>query len=336
MKRRIVVGAIAALAIAVVLFLALRSRAGNGELEASGTVEATEADLGFQMAGRIVAVTVREGDPVTAGQVLARLDAAELDARKAAAESQLQAARAVLAEMEAGGRPEEVAQGRSAVRSAAQKLEDARRDLVRARNLYEGGAISREALDKANTAAELADASLDQAREQLQVLQTGPRKERVEAQRASVAAAEAQVRQVEALVDNAVIRAPFDGIVTIRHREAGEVVQPGLPVVTVMNPADRWVRIYIPEDRIGAVHLGQSARITSDTFQDRDYSGRVSFIADRAEFTPRNVQTKEERVKLVYAVHVQIAGDPGLELKPGVPADVALLDAAPRPDQSEG
>ncbi len=336
MRRRIAVGVVGALVVALVLFLALRPGAGDGGLEASGTVEATEADLGFQLPGRIAAIAVREGDPVTRGQFLARLDAAELDARKAAAESQLAGARAVLAEMQAGGRPEEVAQGRAGVRAASQRMEDARRDLERANNLYEGGAISREALDKAKTAAEVAEASLDQVREQLSAVETGPRPQRVEAQKAAVSAAEAQVRQVEAQLANAEIRAPFDGVVTIRHREEGETVQPGLPVLTVMDPADRWVRIYIPEDRIGAVSLGQAARITSDSFEDRDYPGRVSFIAREAEFTPRNVQTKEERVKLVYAVRVEIAGDPELQLKPGVPADVTLLRSAGQAAPSEG
>ena len=325
MRRRIAVGTVALLALALVLFLALRRDGDQEELEASGTVEATEADLGFNVPGRIASIAVREGDAVREGQLLATLDAAELEARRSAAAAQADAARAVLAELESGARAEEVAQGRAAVRAAARRAEDAHRDLERARALFEGGAVSRESFDKAETQYEVASASLDQAREQLRVLETGPRAERIAAQRAAVSSAEAAVRQVEAMLDNATIRAPFDGLVTIRHREPGETVQPGLPVVTVMNPDDRWVRIYISEDRIGAVRLGQPVAISSDTYRGREYPGRVVFIAQEAEFTPRNVQTKEERVKLVYAVRAQITGDPGLQLKPGVPADVRLL-----------
>jgi HlyD family secretion protein len=120
------------------------------------------------------------------------------------------------------------------------------------------------------------------------------------------------------------MRAPFDGVVTVRHRQMGEIVQAGSAVLSVMNRLDRWVRIYVSEARIGAVHLGQKAGITSDTFPDRSYPGEVAYISSEAEFTPKNVETREERVKLVYAVKVRITGDPGFELKPGMPADVRL------------
>ena len=101
-------------------------------------------------------------------------------------------------------------------------------------------------------------------------------------------------------------------------------MSPGFPVLTLIDPDDRWVRIYVREDRIGAVSLGQAAVISSDTYPDRSYEGEVVFIASEAEFTPRNVQTTEERVKLVYAVKVRITGDPSHDLKPGIPADVVL------------
>jgi HlyD family secretion protein len=318
------VAVVAVVAIAVVVFLMLGANGSAGGLEASGTVETIEADLGFSMPGRIAAVRAREGDRVAAGDVLARLDAAELEARREAVAAQAEAARAVLAEMEAGARSEEVAQARAAVRAADRRLEDARRDLERARALHEGGAISQEALDKARTVYEVAAASLDQAREQLAMVRTGPRRERVVAQRASVASADAALREIEARLANATLTAPFAGRVTLRHREPGETVQPGQPVVTVMDPTDRWVQIYVPEDRIGTVSIGQPAVVTSDSYPDREHGGEVSFIASEAEFTPRNVQTKEERVKLVYAVRVRILDDPELVLKPGVPADVVL------------
>ena len=329
MRRRIVVAVALAAAIAVA-WVVLGGGNGGDRIDASGTVEATDADLGFNAPGRLAEIRVREGDEVEAGVVLARLDAGELEARKAAAEAQAEAARAALAELEAGARSEEVAQARAALRGAEQQLEDARRDRDRARNLFDGGAISREAMDKAETRAEVAEASVDQAREQLRALETGPREERIRAQRAAVAAAEASVRQMSAALENMVIEAPFGGLVTIRHRDPGETVQPGQPVITLLDPDDRWVRIYVAEDRVGAVQIGQQAVITSDTYPEREYGGRVVFIAREAEFTPRNVQTREDRVKLVYAVRVEITGDPDYVLKPGTPADVRLLsDSSP-------
>jgi HlyD family secretion protein len=325
-RKRVIPVVLVTIAVGVAAFLTFRPGPGDG-LVTSGTVEATTADLGFQIPGRIAAMLVREGEVVRQGDLLARLDVAELEARVGAARAQADAARAVLAEMEAGSRPEEVTQGRAGLRAAERRLEDAERDRARARRLFEGGAISREALDRAETAHALAEAALVQAREQLGVLETGPRPERIAAQRAAVASAEAVVRQTEASLANAEIRAPFNGQVTVRHREPGETVQPGLPVVTLLDPSDRWVRIYVPEPRVGAISIGQRAAITSDTFRGKEYEGRVVFIASSAEFTPRNVQTREERVKLVYAARVQVVGDPGLELKPGLPADVRLLPA---------
>lgn len=328
-KARTVVVIVAILGLAGAAW-ALVARGGPSavELEASGTVEATEADLGFAAGGRIEAIAVREGEAVAAGQELARVDAAELRARRDAAAAHVEAAEALLAEMRTGARPEELAQAQAAARAAMDRLEDAHRDVERARELFEGGAISREALDKATTAHEVAQASAEQAAEQLRLVRAGPRAERVAAQEATVRQAQAALAQVESALDNSVIRAPFAGRVTIRHRQPGETVAPGLPVLTLMDPDDRWVRIYVPEHRLGAVALGQPATIRSDTYRDRTYGGEVVFIADQAEFTPRNVQTPEERVRLVYAVKVRITGDPRLELKPGLPADVRLEAAS--------
>lgn len=326
MNRRIPIAIGVLLLVAAAAWLLFgRSPSAGDVLEAAGTVEATTADLGFQAPGRIATVDVDEGARVSAGDLIAKLDVAELDARRAAAVAQLETARAQLRELERGARPEELAQARAAVVAADQKLEEARRDLDRTRRLEAGGAVSREALERVETAHVVAQTQAAQAREQLRLVQTGPRSERIEAARAQVAAAEAMVAQVDATLSNASIVAPFAGVVTVRYREPGETVAAGQPVVTLMNPADRWVRIYVREDRVGRVALGQPARITTDSHRDTEFSGRVVHIASEAEFTPRNVQTEEERVKLVYAVKVQVTGDDALALKPGVPADVVLL-----------
>jgi HlyD family secretion protein len=310
-------------------FTGFRTRDAGGVLSASGTVEATEAALGFQVPGRIERVGPREGDRVKVGDELAALDRSELDARKAQAQAQRAAARALLTEMEAGARSEELVQAREAARAATEQHADAQRDFDRMRRLLEGGAVSQEALDKAKLALDVAESRRDQAVQQLKLVEAGPRPERIAAQRAAVAQAEAAVRQAQAALAHAVITAPFDGVVTVRDREPGETVGAGAPVVTVMNLEDRWVRIYVREDRIGAIHIGQPAAITADTYVGTEYGGSVSFIASAAEFTPRNIQTSEERVKLVYAVKVRITGDPRHDLKPGMPADVKVVLAAP-------
>lgn len=325
MNARIAVLVAAALPLAV----AGCSRAAGPDIDASGTVEATEADLGFQTGGRIAAVLVREGDRVDSGAVLARLDVRDLDARRSQAHAQLAAQRARLRELERGSRPEELAQAEAAARAAEQQRAEAERVAARARNLYRGEVLSREQLDQAETALNVAAERARQAAEQLALVRRGPRAEQVAAQRALVQAAEAALAQADAALAFAEVRAPWAGIVTRRHREPGEVVAAGLPVVTLMNPLDRWVRIYVREDRIGRVALDQEASIRTDSYPDSTFSGRVRHVASQAEFTPRNVQTAEERLKLVYAVKVAIAGDPGLALKPGMPADVTLRDREP-------
>ena len=219
------------------------SQGAEGGIRASGTVEATEADLGFQMAGRLESILVREGDSVEAGAEVAFLDREELEARRRSAEAQKRAAEALLNEMVSGSRVEEIGEGRAALRQAEERRDDALRDQERAQRLFDGGSISREMLDKAQTAFRVAEAGVDQAQQRLQMLEEGVRPERLAAQRAVVAQAEAAVSQVDAALRNSVVVVPFSGIVTVRHREPGETVSPGLPVVTLQDPEDRWVRI---------------------------------------------------------------------------------------------
>jgi HlyD family secretion protein len=269
--RILIVGLVVATGLAVYFVPRLLDNR-DSDMLASGTVEATEAQLGFQAAGRIESIRVQEGDKVKQGQVLAQLDTRETEAR--------------------------LAQARAQIAATELRLHDAQRDLGRSRELLAGGAIGQEAYDKAQLAFQVAQSDNAQAR--------------------------ANAQAIEAMLANMIIRAGFDGVVTVRHREPGEIVAPGVPVLTVMNPDDRWVRIYMPEYRIGAVHRGQKAAIQTDTYRDKRYGGEVIYIASEAEFTPKNVQTTEERVKLVYAVKVRVTDDPGFELKPGMPADVQL------------
>jgi HlyD family secretion protein len=317
-----------------ILGLGLRVGLRPGSSEAqmavtSGTVEATDAQLGFPVSGLIEQVAVHEGDSVAAGAELAYLDRREAFARRAQAVAQAQAARALLRELERGFRSEEIAQARAMLEAATRRADDARQEYDRARLLREGGAVSQEALDRAHVALDVAAAEQDRAAQQLRLVRSGPRPEQIDAQRAQLAQAEAAIQGIDASLANMVIRAPFGGIVTVRHREPGEIVPAGSPVLTLMNPADRWVRIYVPENRLGAVRLGARAAITSDTYRAKSYPGEVRFIGREAEFTPKTVQTAEERVKLVYAVKVFVFEDPTHDLKPGMPADVRLPLAAP-------
>jgi HlyD family secretion protein len=334
MSRRVLLPAVVLVGAAAALIYWFEGRNGqtaHAALKASGTVEATQADLGFQLPGRLATVIPREGDEVGAGQEVAALDRAELESRVRAATAQLQATEARLAELERGSRPEEITSVGAAAEAAREREQVAATEEARARRLFEGGAISRQALEQAEAALTGARAARVQAEQALTLAREGPRDETVAAQRALVAQARANVEQVEATLAQSTIRAPFAGRVTVRHRQPGEVVPAGAPILTLLDPSDRWVRIYVPENRVGRVAIGQRAELRAGTFPDRVYAGEVSFIGDVAEFTPRNVQTPEERTRLVYPVKVRITGDPAFDLKPGIPADVRLPDAGAGP-----
>ncbi|MDZ7778931.1 MAG: HlyD family efflux transporter periplasmic adaptor subunit [Gemmatimonadota bacterium] len=327
MKKRMVIGVVVVALGGLAGWLILGNGSDDVQLTASGTVEATDAHLGFLVAGRVAEVLVDEGQTVTAGTVLARLDARELDARRDAARADVEAAEAALAEMEAGSRGQEIASAEAALRSARRRLEEAEENAERAVVLFEGGAISRQAYDRAQAERDIARSAAEQAAEALELVREGPRPEAIRAARARLEQTRARLASAEAIRSHALIEAPFDGTVTVRHREPGEAVSPGAPVVTLLDPSERWVRIYVRADMVGRLRLGGDAAIVSDTYPDRTVTGEVSFIGSEAEFTPRNVQTAEERTRLVYPVKVRITGDPDLVLKPGLPADVTLEDA---------
>jgi HlyD family secretion protein len=341
----------------------------------TGTIEARQVDVSAKITGRIVALLVGEGDRVREGQVLARLDEAELAAEAGRQEAALRSAEASLRDLLAGARPEEIEEARATVARAqaqlddlgagsrVQEIEEARaaarsaeatwtmteRDLRRAEELYRRELIAAQEVDRARQAHEVAAAQertarerlalllegarphqldaaraqLKAARDRLALLQAGPRPHQVEAARAQVDQARSALGLARSRLEEATVRSLVDGIVLRKNREAGETVNAGVPIVTLMDPADVWLRAYVPEDEVGRVRLGDRARITVDAYAERAFAGRVTEIASEAEFTPRNVQTKKERVNLVFRIRIQVDNPDGA-LKPGMPADARV------------
>ncbi|MCS6817318.1 MAG: HlyD family efflux transporter periplasmic adaptor subunit [Blastocatellia bacterium] len=267
----------------------------------------------------------------------------------------LEQAEAQLRELLAGSRTQEIEQARAAVQAARAEWERAQRDWERARTLYERDEISTAHYDQARTRYEQASAQLQQAEQRLALLLEGPRREQIEAARAQVARARAAMRQAEAqrlevrrreqelamreaereraraelaLIETqlreAVVTAPFDGIVLTKVAEVGEVVAAGATILTLGDLRRPWVRAYIGERDLGRVKLGARVRVTTDSFPDRIYWGRVSFIASEAEFTPKPIQTPEERVRYVYRIKIEVE-NPNLELKVNMPVTAEIL-----------
>lgn len=257
-----------------------------GLVQANGRIEGDMVSVSSKYPGRIARITVEEGDAVTAGEVLVELEAREIEAKVRQAE---QAAEAVRHEVEA----------------VSSQCEQTQRDAQRYEELYaEGTATKREAEQ-----AELADRVAQEKR----------------------IAAEAQLNQAKAAYDEACVArdeltlsAPSDGVVTNRLHEPGVVIAAGSPVLTLVDLDKLHLKVYVPENMIGQLRLGLPAKIYSDAFPDEPYDATVSYISSRAEFTPKEVQTPDERVKLVYAVKLAVNDNTDHRLTPGIPADAVI------------
>lgn len=304
------------------LFLLLVScgESAPGPVRVSGNIEATDAQVSFKVAGRVVERLVDEGQPVKAGQLVARLDDAEFRQEVARLEAQVEVARAQLSELVAGFRVEEVAQAEAGVEAAKAEADRTAADLARQKVLLDREVISQREFEASKSAADGSAARLRHARENLGLLKQGTRSEKVEAGRASLKQAEAALELARTRLAESKVASPLNGVVLSKSVEVGEFVSPGTPVVTVADLSKVWLRAYIEESDLGRVQLGQAVRVRADTFPGKVYAGRISYISPEAEFTPKTVQTKKERVRLVYRVKIDLE-NPSQELKPGMPAD---------------
>jgi HlyD family secretion protein len=424
--RRIAVVIILVVAAAAALgWRHLQRGTASGLLRAWGTIEATEANVASKVPGRITGLTVTEGAEVTAGQIVARLDAAEMDATLgqaratvraaqarvaqaeralvaqrnqadasvAQAEAQIEAARARVPQAEIAQDwqtrqvAQQVNQARLQVAAAEQAVEAARanvaaidatlvraqQDLQRAEQLHRDGAIGAQQVDAAQAQvkalraqrdaaaaqqavaarqvgqaqaalraaeanrlqvdireqdASIAGAQMRQAQAGLRAARVaydlvGQRQQEVTAARAQLAQAQATLTLAQAQYSNTILRAPMAGLVVTKSAEVGDVIGAGQRLMSIARLDRLWIRVYIPEPDLPLVRVGQPAAVYVDAFPGRAFAGTVTEIGQQAEFTPRNVQTREERVKLVFAVKITM-DNPERLLKPGMPADAEI------------
>jgi HlyD family secretion protein len=286
----------------------------------TGTIEATQVDVSVKITGRILKRLVKEGDRVTRGQVLVRLDDSELAADVRRQDAALRSAQATLRDLEKGARPQEIEDARAAVSSAEATRTMTEREYQRSDELYRKNLIAAQDVDRARQAYEVAKAQERSARERLALLLSGSRPDQIDAARWQVTQAESALVQAQSRLREAVVVSPLDGVVLRKNLEAGETANPGVPILTLVNPKDVWLRAYVAETEVGRIKVGDAAALRVDAFPNRVFTGRLIEIASEAEFTPRNVQTKKERVTLVFRIKIQIDNPDGL-LKPGLPAD---------------
>ncbi len=391
MKKRLkfIIPVILILVIAMVVFFKTRNRHPDNEIRLSGTIEATTVQAAFRIPGRLAERLIDEGVPVTAGQIIARLENTDQKLQVSQARATVDHAESVVSELEAGSRPEEIERARyrmeqarysldelingfrkqeigdaqselgravAASRSAEIQLTQATADFDRYQLLYQEGGVSlrefeiwrtrfqtaQSALDEANARIQSAKerlslrqegarteqisrarAALNQATAEYDLVMAGPRAETILQAKARLAAARESLSLAEQQLRYTELAAPLTGVVLSKSAEPGEYLNPGTPVVVIGDLENPWLRGYVRETDLGKIHHGQGATVTTDSYPGKTWSGQISFISDQAEFTPKTVQTFEERIKLMIRLKIDLKNPDG-GLKPGMPADAII------------
>ena len=298
---------------AAFLALALLPACHPAATSVSGTIEVDEVRLASRYGGRVLKLSAQEGDSLTNNQLLAELEANELQANRDRAAAQL-------AEAEAGPRKEEIAASKADWEAQVAQLDFARAEAKRAEELFAQKAISATEREQAVMRGTSADKAVAAAKARYDLLLAGTRTEQLAAARAQLAALDAQLRETR-------ITAPGDCVLETLNVKVGDVLAPNQQLATLLLTNHLWVRVFVPEPWLGHIRVGQQVAVRVDSFRGRDFSGTVEQIARAAEFTPRNVQTTDERVKQVFGVKVRLE-NPANELRAGMAADVFFQDVA--------
>lgn len=352
-------------------------------LSVSGNLELTQVDISFKVPGKLIELNVDEGAFVKKGMVIARIDKDQVEHQRSRDEAslansqsqleqmgtsvkwqrqtlesdvavrtaELRSAQAHLAALVAGSRPQEIQESRAAVADAKAQHDQAQADWDRAQDLFKNDDISKQQYDQYRMRLDSTAAVMRQSDEKLALVVEGPRKEDIDAaradvvradaeleathanqlelkrreqdmlaHRADVARAQAQVAITDTQINDTVVIAPIDGVVLVKSAEVGEVLAAGTTVVTIGDIDHPWLRAYINETDLARIKFGQSASLTTDSFPGKIYPGHISFISSEAEFTPKQIQTHEERVKLVYRIKIDV-DNRSHELKSNMPVD---------------
>ena len=335
MKKKIIIVVFILLFVSVGLFVYVgQKNQKSGELFYSGTIEATQARLSFQVPGRISVVNVEEGQTVKKGQIIAELDRAEFEARYEQASANLDRAQKAKQQLETALEiskktlPAEVSRAEAGLKSARDSMTDAAKNYRRFEELFRNEVVSEKERDALKLQHDVAKSRVVESESLLRMARGNL--SRIDAARDDIATAEAQIDVAKAALDQAAVqlgytslKSPLDGVVTSRNIEPGETVNVGREVITISDLHRVDLKIFVEETTIGKVKPGQKVAVTVDTFPGKVYHGTVSFVSPEGEFTPKIIQTQKERVKLVYLVKVSIP-NPDYDLKAGMPADARI------------
>ena len=299
----------------------------QGLLIVSGTIEADEVRVSTTVGGQVAEVLVREGDAVTADQVLLRFDPTDLELQADQARAAVRMATAQAEMARNGARSEDIAAARELVKQAEMAQASAAADMERVKQLADEGAATGKQNEDATTRHDLVSSQKRAAQQQYNKALRGARAEELEMAEAGLAQTEAALALLEKKIGDCQVIAPRSGTLVHRLVEPGEVSGPGGTLFVIQDLETVRLTVFVPESDIGRVRLGDAVSVYLDSHPDDPFPGTVTRIRQQAEFTPKNVQTKDERVKLVFGVEVEMANTEGY-LKPGLPADARFDDAA--------
>ncbi len=295
----------------------------EGRIESSGILEAVEVNISSKAAGQLLQLHVSEGSMVRQGDTIAVIDAEMQQLQLLQAQAGIDLAEAQYQLLKNGARSEDLQSAEEAVRQTESQFKSARADYDRIKELYASRSVSAKQYEDAESRVTVTQAQYNAAKQNVQKLQRFARREDLNAAKARVDQAKAQANLIRKQISDAVIIAPVGGTVTYTPIEEGELVGMGSVLARISRLETMELMIYVNETELGNVKLGGNADVLIDTFPEKKYPARIVYVSPVAEFTPRNVQTKDERTKLVFGVKLEVENSSG-ELKSGMPADAVL------------
>ncbi len=316
-KKKLVI--LALLVLAAAAYGAYKVFDAKKPFEWSGTVEARSVTVGSRVGGRVKEVVAHEGDTLHAGDPIVQLEVGDLEAQRVMAEAALEQAKAALARLEKGARPEEIAQAHAREATTAPPAWQARADLARAARLLETKAISQAEFDRRAFEAKETAARALEAKSTVTLVRAGARIEDIRAARAVVAASQGRLDQVNVMLSELTIRAPQEARVESLDLRPGDILAPNAAAATLIEPGQLFVRIYIPETQMARIHVGDEFPLFFDTFPNREFHGKIESINETGEYTPRNLQTADERAYQVFGARVGLL-DGHAEVRAGMAA----------------
>ncbi|HUX60392.1 MAG TPA: efflux RND transporter periplasmic adaptor subunit [Ignavibacteriaceae bacterium] len=295
----------------------------HNKIEASGTIEATNVTVSSKVSGQVLKLNFREGDLVKVGDTLMTIDHDNLSIQLQQAVAGEEQSVAQLQLMKEGARSEDIKQAEDAVKQAKANYDLAKQDRERNEKLFRSKSITQQQFDNIISRYDIASAQLNSSQENLKKMKNFYRPDDIKQAEANVNRQKASVDLLKKYISDSYVTAPISGFIVKKFVEAGESVVPLSSLVMLSNLSYVDLDIYVSEEELGSVKLGQKADVSIDAFKNKVYPGKVIYISPEAEFTPKNIQTKDERTKLVFKVKVHVP-NPNFELKDGMPADAII------------